>query len=105
MNNCYNIGEVLGQNTAGITRISNSRVTANIDNVYYLNSISNVGVLDLSKETDVQNPVYDTATSLDEQRMKSQTFVDELNKNLLDINTQYNLRKWRYVEGSYPEFE
>ena len=37
--------------------------------------------------------------------MKSQSFVDDLNANIEDIDTEYDLRKWKLVAASYPEFE
>lgn len=55
------------------------------------------------KEFDYERRVL--ATILSEEQMRASSFVDELNSNLLNIETQYNLRKWKYVEGDYPIFE
>ena len=55
------------------------------------------------KEFDYERRVL--ATILSEEQMRASSFVDELNSNLLNIETQYNLRKWKYVEGDYPVFE
>ena len=99
--NTYNTGIVSGQNTRGIMVMYNSPITVNAENVYLLDTVSDVGISNL----DTSNPIEIPVESLSEENMKSEEFVDELNSNLSSIDTEYDLRRWKYVSGSYPVFE
>ena len=99
--NTYNTGNVSGQNTRGIMIMYNSPITVNAENVYLLDTVSDVGISNL----DTANPIEIPVESLSEENMKSEEFVNELNTNLSNIDTEYDLRKWKHVSGSYPVFE
>ena len=99
--NIYSVGNISGQNTRGIMIMYNSPITVNAENVYLLNTASDVGISNL----DTSNPIEIPVESLSEENMKSEEFVNELNTNLSSIDTEYDLRKWKYVNGSYPVFE
>ena len=99
--NTYNIGSVSGKNTRGIMIISNLPTTVNAEKVYLLDTVSDVGISNL----DTANPIEIPVESLSEENMKSEEFVNELNTNLSSIDTEYDLSKWKYVNGSYPVFE
>ena len=99
--NTYNTGNVSGQNTRGIMIMYNSPITVNAENVYLLDTVSDVGISNL----DTANPIEIPVESLSEENMKSEEFVNELNTNLSSIDTEYDLSKWKYVNGSYPVFE
>ena len=101
INNTYNTGSVSGENTRGIMIIYNSPITVNGENVYFLDSVSDVGISNL----DTANPVEISVDILSEEEMKREEFVNELNTNLSSIDTEYDLRNWKYVSGSYPVFE
>ena len=79
----------------------NSPITVNAENVYLLDTASDVGISNL----DTSNPIEIPVESLSEENMKSEEFVNELNTNLSSMDTEYDLRKWKYVSGSYPVFE
>ena len=101
INNCYNVGSVSGVNTRGIMLIYNSPITVNVKNVYLLDTVSDVGISNL----DTENPLEIPVNMLSEDEMKREDFVNELNSNLLSIDTEYNLRNWKYVSDNYPIFE
>ena len=101
--NIYSVGNISGQNTRGIMIIAddNSHITVNAENVYLLDTVSDVGISNL----DASNPIEIPVESLSEENMKSEEFVNELNTNLSSIDMEYDLRRWKYVSGSYPVFE
>ena len=99
--NTYNTGSVSGKNTRGIMIIYNSPITVNAENIYLLDTVSDVGISNL----DTANPVEISVDILSEEEMKREEFVNELNTNLSSIDTEYDLRNWKYVSGSYPVFE
>ena len=101
--NTYNTGGLSGQNIRGIMIIAddNSPITVNAENVYLLDTVSDVGISNL----DASNPIEIPVESLSEENMKSEEFVNELNTNLSSIDMEYDLRRWKYVNGSYPVFE
>lgn len=99
--NTCNTGSVSGQNTRGIMIIYNSPITVNTEKVYLLDTVSDIGISNL----DTANPVEIPVDMLSEEEMKREEFVNELNANLSSIDTEYGLRNWKYVSGSYPVFE
>ena len=90
INNTYNTGSVSGKNTRGIMIIAddNSPITVNAENVYLLDTVSDVGISNL----DTANPVEISVDILSEEEMKREEFVNELNANLSSIDTEYDLR-------------
>lgn len=94
--NSYNKGNVSGRMyESGIVRIHVSTATVDIQNVYYLNTTAQLGV---------QNAISDETIPLDENHMKSESFVNDLNNNLLSIGTDIELNEWKYIENDYPVF-
>ena len=94
--NCYNTGAITGRiSKAGIIVLYNSRTTADIQNVYYLDTCADVGV---------QNSSSDAGTALSNTYMKTQDFVNDLNNNITNIEIGKQLNSWKYTEDAYPKF-
>ena len=95
--NSYNKGTITGREySSGIVRVHISTATINIQNTYYLDTTASVGV---------QNTGSDDATPLTETYMMSKEFTNDLNSNLLNLDIQFQLNTWKYVENNYPIFE
>ena len=129
--NCYNLGNLEGDYTAGICglntgsestnlnpklSIKNSYNTGNIIGRVYASGIArlhiytgkieiqNVYYLDTTATEGVQNSENDEAIPLTQKYMNSENFVKDLNENLSKIEATINLNSWKYEKNSYPTF-
>jgi len=105
INNCYSSGQIVGSTMCGIIQVPQATIPYDIENIYYLDTSANMGVYHKATETDLENLLHDNATRLSDAQMKAKTFVDDLNANIQDIDTEYDLRKWKLNSGGYPVFE
>ena len=79
--NCYNIGNVNSNATSGVIVGKNNNGTSILENNYYLNSIQIIG-----------NEIENSGTSVTEEEMKSDEFIETLNSEAYtkDINNLNN---------------
>ncbi len=134
--NSFNIGNITVNNLAnnsyahavGIISIDYAGDTAKLNNVYNVgnttgaiynygildNMIANPGEVSLTNayyKSGVNGTTIGTATAMSENDMKSQTFVDLLNrnKNAIDLSSidsslsEYTLCNWKLGSSGYPE--
>ncbi len=102
INNVYNIGKINGnRGSYGIGYYENLEPDIqNINNAYYLDNVSSASNISVN------------ATSMTEQQMKNQSFVDTLNGNIASVEADmkekypilndYTLSRWKLGEDSYP---
>lgn len=126
--NCYNIGNLNGDYTAGIVGLSAGTADENsymqIINSYNSGTIvgrkyaggiaressytkidvKNAYYLKVDNLVGIQNSKTDESTSLTEEYMKSEEFAKELNNNLSSIDMNINLNNWKYSNDNYPAF-
>ncbi len=126
--NCYNIGNLNGDSTAGIVGLSAGTADENsymqIINSYNSGTIvgrkyaggiaressytkidvKNAYYLKVDNLVGIQNSKTDESTSLTEEYMKSEEFAKELNNNLSSIDMNINLNNWKYSNDNYPAF-
>ena len=100
--NCYNAAKLSGEYIGGIAMFYSIPNNSNIDNVYYINNIISTGIL---KYPNRDINIEDNTIGIAEEQIKTQDFVNKLNSKLLDIDSQYDLRRWKFVEENYPVFE
>ncbi len=97
LKNTFNIGNVKAEVNYGIGQIGNN--ITNVANNYYLDNVSN------------GSNIANVGSKMKMESMKQQTFVDELNKNIANINLEeinellkgYTLSKWQLGSNGYPE--
>ncbi|MCC8118248.1 MAG: leucine-rich repeat domain-containing protein [Bacteroidales bacterium] len=117
--NCVNYGEVVSKGSSGcgiIYKISNDFYPynkcmltncVNIGNVYKNDSSKGNAIYEVKGTTNVENNYYletsgtSPGTSKTENQMKSQSFLDELNKNAAAI-TEAECCGWKFGSEGYP---
>ena len=96
--NCYNIGEMEGKTEeweCGITSSAMNTDNMNIINTYYLNTTANRAT---ASAEDLQGS-YEAIT---QEQLVSRDFVQQLNNNLEQIESNIKLFRWKYNEGENP---
>lgn len=100
VSNCYNTGEINGNNKYGILYCDDG-VSTELKYTYFLNNIE-IG-------TNIED--IDSTTQMTEAEMKTSSFVDTLNNNIVNIDLsnyglgEYTLSTWKQGASGYPELE
>ncbi len=98
LRNVYNIGTISGEaNKYSLGYFDSNSTTNNIQNTYYVNSV-------------IGSNIADMGIAMTLEQMKLQTFVDQLNQNIENINLSeideslkdYKLSKWILGSDGYP---
>ena len=93
--NSYNSGSIEGSTfSAGIIRIQNITAKVDLINTYYSNASASKGV---EGNEPIQAPIVK-----EDSYMREEAFVNELNKNIGDIESEIELKEWIYRKGEYP---
>lgn len=99
--NVYNIGKATGTGGSyGVGYLANN-LTYTVNNVYYNSDVNNVG----SNQSNV-------GTAMSQTNMKNQSFVEILNRNMVNLNLEtidsrlkgFTLSYWQLGEDGYPTF-